>query len=652
MKSGFGIKFLHLLLIVLLICPPGFAGGDEKAALPSDGPETTTNPGATPESCPDKIVAPTVDSSAGTTPQQILMAADAASASAPDQAAVDAQIVARSKSILELSKEIKEARTEILRQLDEERVANTQARVAVAREWIAQNNDRVAKELAYAQQQIDAMKSCPISGTVGWAGRQVGCMYWQADKALTHISKFLVPVVIGYTSEVVGLDSAGVQSMAASRQYYLDSIDDAREQLKIAQDAGNTVDAAKYRLWITAFGVQKWTVPYLLGLGSQIKAAVVSAAKWATTRKTEEQKAKDAAVRLEFVQNIGTDFYDAISAFTFSQTLSKSYVFFDYLYRFSLVAAANVIINVTKAIPDMSSLAVAPWHLVANAGTMMLIQAEIAARKTVVATDRLPAKNIDELLQRIAGTIAGRTGFLHESWARINSFMAAVPMEMPVLTLWTGAYLAYMGEADMLTPEGWMVAGGKALTFLSAFGLYLVVKQAVWDKPMDLGFILESRGLAGDAYNDRMVVLAKQHGIPVESKTVLDPATNQVVKWETPAWQGRMWKQWRDCFVPEEKAGENVSYPEFFSYFRSMAWRPRLAKFREDYKRFKEFKNLDAVLELEKSPDGKRKRLGKAVEFAYRAGNTAWDTFVAILLAGGSTKKAEVEKVETGLRGQ
>lgn len=577
-------------------------------------------------------------------------------ATSVQEAPAVAEVLERSQAIAELSREIARAKAAIRSTLDAERVAATNVRVQRATEWVDAHSAEILRELAFAQGQIDQIKSCPASGKLSWMGKVAACTYWKANQVANQLSYFLVPVLISYTSEIVGLDAAGIQSMANARAKVMQQIALSQELLLTAQQSGASSDVLRLNLWISLLKIEKWTLPYLAGAGSQLWSGLKGVKQWFGKKApiTDEQRARNVAGRWEFVEDIGAGTADAYRSINLKNVRNNSYLMGDYLKRFLIVGLANTVINFVKAIPSLPYFNATPWYLIPNAGTMMLYQQEMASRKTDVATDRLPAHSWDELVSRVPGIIAGRTGFLHQSWARINTFLAGLPMEFPVLTFFTWSYLGMFGNIDPFSMDGVTVAGSKALSFLSLFGLYLVVKQAVWDKPVDLGFIAEWQGLASWEYEQELVKAAKKYDIPVSILPVVNPRTGETVNMERVTWRqtwaGNMWQQWRECFAVEGKP--NLTYAEFTSNIRSGAHKAKVAKFKADLAKFKAFLATEDVRNLNNSPMGKRVRLQTAVEMTYRTSNVIFDTAIAILLAGGSTKELDAEKIEVPTGGE
>ncbi len=536
------------------------------------------------------------------------------------------------------AQEIKTLRSKIREALKAERESATSARVAVAEKWVAESLDHLRGELAYAEARLAAIQDCPSSGLFSWGGKQAGCAYWQTQKALDQVAKVVVPLVISYTSEMVGLSSPGMASVAAARGGVLDEIESARTALQEAEASGDFSEARRIQLRLTALAIQKWTVPYLAGAWSQMVAGLSAAKHWLTTPRTEDQKLAASAARVDLMSDMAANTYSALSAFTLREMRSNSYVFFDYAYRFVLVATANILVNFVKAFPGLPWPSSAPWHLIPNASVMMALQSEAAARTTVVQTGTLPPKDFEEVLLRMPRIIAGKTGWVNESFNRLTTFAAQIPLEWPVLTVFTSAYMASLGLIDPLSLSGWLTAGSASVAFLSGFGVYLTVKWAVWDKPMDLGIIPSLRSLAGGEYNRALVQLAKAHQIPVAIENVVDPRSGESSQIETVAWHGKMWRQWAECFVPEGQKAERFTYSAFAQYFASGKWRPRLAAFRKDYEKWRAFNKTAEVQALNASPAGKLRSRMAVAEFTYRATNTGIDTLTAILLAGSGLK--------------
>ncbi len=547
----------------------------------------------------------------------------------------------RAAGIVALANEVSKLKREISSSLNQSRVEATAERVGVAREWVVSSTDRALKDIAFAQSQLEQISACKLSGKLGWMGRAAACGYWWTNKAASHLAYYLVPVVISYTSELVGLDSAGIEAMAKARAEVMAEIDSAREELRLAQVNADAHGEYKAKLSLTGLGIYKWTAPYLAGVTAQIKRLWSASGEWfSRAPASEDEKVLAAASRADFVSSMGTHLGDAFRSFNFQQMRSNPYLVFDYLYRFTIVSVSNVVINFIRSIPNLSSLATAPWHLIPNAGTMMALQSEMAARNTTVRTGVEPAKDMNELLARMPGVIAGDTGFLHQGWGRLSTFLTAIPLEFPVLTGWTFLYMAMTGAIDPFTTSGLMQAGAGAANFVSLFGLYLIVKWAVWDKPVELGLIPELRGLASHEYEKQVVTLAKQQGIPVETVELVNPETGKTVQGEQvawkPSWLGGMWKQWALCFVPEGTKGV-VSYKEFFKYLLSGGWKSRLVEFKKDYAKFRAFYESPDMIRLQESQLAQRVRRQQKWEFLYRTGNSLWDTLVAIVLAGGGS---------------
>jgi hypothetical protein len=545
------------------------------------------------------------------------------------------------------SSEIQELRRKIRESFNEIREIATTGRVEEAEKWVAKSLEHARQKLAHAESQLAAINECPSDDLLTWGAQKAGCAYWRTRRALDQIASFMATVGISFTSEIVGLDSAGVAAVAAARASVLDEIESARIALQEANAAGDTDTARRVQLQLTALAIQKWTLPYLAGVGSQLKASVLAGKEWLVTPRTEEQKLVASAARADFVADLGANAYSALSAFTLKKMRSNSYVFFDYAYRFALVALANTIVNFVKAFPGLPWPSTTPWHLVPNAGVMMAVQSEAAARTTVVQTGTLPPKDFDEVHLRMPRIIAGKTGWTHESWNRLTTFAAQMPMELPVLWAFTLAYMAPLGVIDPLTLSGWLAAGLASVTFLSKFGIYLIVKWSFADKLAELGVIPSLRSLASGEYNRAHVELAKQNAIPITSEEVVDPRTGEKSRAESVAWQGQMWRQWAACFVPEDQKADEFSYPDkvhefsysdFAKYFRSGKWRPRLEAFRADYEKLLAFNKTPEMQALNASPAGKLRRRVALAEFAYRVTNTGIDTLAAILLAGSEMK--------------
>ncbi len=517
--------------------------------------------------------------------------------------------------------------------LESRRIQATQARVDRAVSAVRAYDEQVLLELSRVQTELAAIQSCPLDS--GKEFRNATCVYLHVKRAMLTLKRFVVPVVIGYTSEIVGLDAAGVQAMAQVREGI------KRRQLEIRSEAANPLLSLEQRrnlaLEKIQLSISQYTVPYLTGLLHQMGEALAATVNRSEPA-TPEQKKIAGAERKEALRKMGLDISDAVTSVTFREMRGNIYVLQDYLYRFFLVTLANVSVNSFKALFGAGALGQAPWQLIPNAGTMMAYQSEVAARKTQVQSDTLPSKDAAELLARIPGIIAGKTGFLHESFSRTLSFLAGIPMELLVLTLWTGLYFSLLGQIDPLSLSGWVVAATKAFEFIGLFGLYLILKWAVWDKPVDLGFIPEFRGLARKEYDEKMVALAEANSIPVETVQAWDPIQRQNVSMKRVAWHGKMWKQYAECFQPASGAGK-ASLSQLVRAYFSGEWKPKLESFKNDYARFQAFQQLPQVQELNASPVGRRVSRQKWAEFLYRTANTAWDTFVAIWMAGGAPAK-------------
>jgi hypothetical protein len=609
MHQHFGKQWVCAVLIFSMLIPQGWAIA-QSAPEPSGPPlsQASSDPSA-PARCSEQIlVGPAVTPSVETRVQRIAT----------------------------LASEVAKSQQELTRELELAAVERTQIRVQQARTWVAQTDERILSSIEEAQADLDKALACKASGALGWAGRSVSCAYAWANKAMTVLSRYVEPVVISYASELVGLDSAGVKAVDSVRARVLGELAENRQALSNP----NLTSTERYGLLLNRKVLQfeKWTVPYVVGLVAQGLSGYRSALNWLTRSRTPEDRAVAATQRSAFVQDAMNNLRDAAGSFNFREMRSNPYVLTDYLYRFTIVAAANIAVNFAKALPGLPALVSTPWHLIPNAASMMALQSEMAARKTVVQTGGTPAKDTRELLLRIPGIIAGNSGFVRESWARISTFVAGLPLEWPVLTGWTGAYLAMTGQIDPLSVSGWVEAGSKAFTFISAFGFYLIFKWAIWDKPVDLGFIPEFRGLASGDYDRKLALLAEKYGIPVERVSLKDPITGVSVQESKVVWKGKMWKQWADCFVPENTKPGELTFRTFFNHLVSLKWRPRLAQFRADYAKFREFHSSADVQSLNQTPEGKRRTVQAAAELLYRTGNTAFDTLVAILLAGSGKK--------------
>jgi hypothetical protein len=621
MRNGFFYSSIHALLIFSFICPPwAFAA----APKPSDKNFCAE---------PVKDLASPFDADSA---KRVLSAAGQISGpvTAESQAMVE-----RATSVAELAAQIAKAQNEIRALLQSERAEKTHARVQRASGEVKNVLDQVSRDLAWAQAHLDQINGCPTSGTIGWLGKQVACAYFFSDKALAHISKYVLPVVIGYTSELVGLDAAGLKAMREARESILAEINSTREDVLKAMSEGKNSEFSKLNLHLTWLELRKWVWPYLVGSASQIAGIFTSSYKWLTGPKaTEEQSARNSAGWGGFLGGFWKGIKDASTSWRLETLRSEPYFMGDYIFRFTLVALTNVIINTVAAIPYLGSLAqsyftggaapkitgTTPWQLIPNAGTMMAIQSEVGAKNTHASIGNTPAKDQNELLQRIPAVIAGNQGFVYEGWNRLVGFVAAMPVELPILATWTYLAATMLNGDSVFSIDTVGSSFSQSAGFISLFGAYLVTKWAIFDKVMDLGFIPEFRALYKRPFEEKLIAIAKEKGFPTEMVDTVDPITKAVTRLETIPWLETSWRwqQWIKAHWPDKQTQES-----------GITKKERLNTFLEGRKKFNEFMATPEVAALMKTSEGRAWARARLIERLYRAGNTAFDTFIAIMLA-------------------
>ncbi|MBY0369218.1 hypothetical protein K2X33_00930, partial [bacterium] len=468
-----------------------------------------------------------------------ILTADSAGSERSEKAAlarVEGDIHAHLQKIAALRSEVAAAEKETSKLRDEERGLQTDARIHHARAQVFGSQAEARDAIEFATAQLGKIQFCENDLVEKQYRDVTSCVFWHADRALSKLSLVLVPIIIAYTNETLGRDERTRKAMDEARQAVQDEIDIAKVDQRRVDLSGDAWDTMASRLEIRALELQRWLKPFLAGLGSTLVNGVVGGVRMVVPKKAEPGAAPVASVNplfraKEFTLQMGANIWKTLSSLNFREMRSNAYLVKDYVERFAWVAIASVVVNTVKSFKKHGTWPQAvntPWHLVANAATMMLIQQEISARNTQVHNNVVAAKDFSELMARIPGVVAGKQGMIHEAWNRFTGFFAGVPAEFPFLAAWTWAYHGYVTDKiDPLSWEGLSTSAGDAVGFLSSFGVYLILKWSLWAKTFELGFIPEYRAMTEQPYEALRVTLAKQYGIPVTKHKVTDPTTHE-----------------------------------------------------------------------------------------------------------------------------
>lgn len=475
-------------------------------------------------------------------------------------------------------------REELTRQRVDEAVVAIQAKV-----------QELDVAITDANAQIAAIQACPTTGIASWGGREISCVLPRLNAALLELERFATPAWIGLKGEILGHNHDSDRAVTIARD--LVQADIARFQQRMALldsgGAGGMAETVLSKTILMVLRLESVILPMEAYVLYETRDRAIDLWSWVSGLRDPHQRFLARVETRSAIGQIRQTLWNSVTALNFSHTRSNPYLIRNYLFNFLNVAACNTIINFISAFPKLPYLETTRWYTVLNAGGIMAVQNEVAARNTKLNLDETPATTQEGLWRRIVSAIAGPEGYIRGTIQRLVGTTAVVPQEVPVLAASTMLYYSVLRMLNPLSAADWGKTLLSSVTFVSWFQAYLVVKGATVDQVVQLAMIPVYRAMAENRLHAQLLDAGRKYNVKVEERSLRDPQTGLIQVHE-------------------------------FLKFASRRERVR-------------FERQADVAPIWNSPDGVNYRRQVWIEGMYRGANTLFDTAICIWMASRST---------------